>query len=54
MQNPEYYKAWDEARTGYPWIDAIMMQLRTQARIMVQMHVQGHVDLLTASDCPFC
>lgn len=30
--NGEFYAAWDEARTGYPWIDAIMMQLRTQAR----------------------
>ncbi|KAK9831428.1 hypothetical protein WJX81_004006 [Elliptochloris bilobata] len=28
--NEEFYRAWDEARTGYPWIDAIMMQLRTQ------------------------
>ncbi|KAK9804209.1 hypothetical protein WJX72_001282 [[Myrmecia] bisecta] len=28
--NEEFYNAWENARTGYPWIDAIMMQLRTQ------------------------
>lgn len=26
----EFYKAWDEARTGFPWIDAIMTQLHEQ------------------------
>jgi cryptochrome len=25
--NEEFYRAWDECRTGYPWIDAIMTQL---------------------------
>ncbi len=28
-ENEEYVKAWKEARTGYPFIDAIMTQLRT-------------------------
>lgn len=28
--NEEFYRAWEEARTGYPWIDAIMTQLREQ------------------------
>ena len=28
--NEEFYKAWDEARTGFPWIDAIMTQLHKQ------------------------
>lgn len=23
----EFHRAWEEARTGYPWIDAIMMQV---------------------------
>lgn len=29
-KNENYYRAWEEARTGYPWIDAIMTQLREQ------------------------
>ena len=28
--NEEFYQAWDEGRTGYPWIDAIMRQLHEQ------------------------
>ena len=28
--NEEFYRAWEEARTGYPWIDAVMTQLREQ------------------------
>ncbi|KAK9790587.1 hypothetical protein WJX73_008051 [Symbiochloris irregularis] len=28
--DPVLYKAWDEGRTGYPWIDAIMVQLQQQ------------------------
>lgn len=28
--NEEFYSAWEEARTGFPWIDAIMTQLREQ------------------------
>jgi len=28
--NEEFYRAWDEARTGFPWIDACMAQLRKQ------------------------
>uniref|UniRef100_A0A1A7YGJ9 Cryptochrome 5 n=2 Tax=Nothobranchiidae TaxID=405002 RepID=A0A1A7YGJ9_9TELE len=28
--NPEYVAAWREARTGFPFIDAIMTQLRTE------------------------
>ncbi len=28
--NQEFFKAWEEARTGYPWIDAIMVQLRQE------------------------
>ncbi|TRY67619.1 hypothetical protein TCAL_02907 [Tigriopus californicus] len=31
--NPEYLKAWSEARTGYPWIDAVMIQLRDEGWI---------------------
>ncbi|XP_025115307.1 cryptochrome-1-like isoform X3 [Pomacea canaliculata] len=31
--NPEYLAAWSEARTGYPFIDAIMTQLRTEGWI---------------------
>lgn len=27
-ENSEFLKAWEESRTGYPWIDAIMAQLR--------------------------
>ncbi|KAK9914767.1 hypothetical protein WJX75_000282 [Coccomyxa subellipsoidea] len=26
--NEDFYRAWEESRTGYPWIDAIMAQLR--------------------------
>lgn len=26
--DPELVKAWEEGRTGYPWIDAIMVQLQ--------------------------
>lgn len=29
-ENDEFYKAWEESRTGYPWIDAIMMQLKQE------------------------
>lgn len=29
-KNPEILAAWTEGRTGYPWIDAAMTQLRTQ------------------------
>lgn len=28
--NPDYIKVWKEGRTGYPWIDACMKQLRQQ------------------------
>jgi len=28
--NLDFLKAWEESRTGYPWIDAIMAQLRTE------------------------
>ena len=28
--NEEFYQAWDQARTGYPWIDACMMQLQKE------------------------
>ncbi|XP_023343983.1 cryptochrome-1, partial [Eurytemora carolleeae] len=31
--NPEKVAAWAEARTGFPWIDAIMTQLRTEGWI---------------------
>ena len=31
-ENEEFYRAWDEARTGFPWIDAIMKQLHEQVR----------------------
>lgn len=31
--NPEFVKAWAEARTGYPFIDAIMTQLRREGWI---------------------
>jgi len=31
--NPEFLNAWKEARTGYPFVDAIMTQLRTQGWI---------------------
>jgi cryptochrome len=30
--NPEHLAAWKEGRTGFPWIDAIMIQLRTWVR----------------------
>ncbi|KAL4418944.1 hypothetical protein ABPG77_009124 [Micractinium sp. CCAP 211/92] len=30
VDDPEFIKAWEESRTGYPWIDAIMAQLRQQ------------------------
>ena len=43
--NEEFYRAWEEARTGYPWIDAIMTQLREQgvplASVMVLRSMQG-------------
>ena len=32
-KNPEYLKAWREGRTGYPFIDAIMNQLRQEGWI---------------------
>ena len=28
--DPSFLAAWEEGRTGYPWIDAIMTQLRTE------------------------
>lgn len=28
MDDPERIKAWEEGRTGYPWIDAIMNQVQ--------------------------
>lgn len=28
--NPEFVKAWEEGRTGYPWIDAAMTQLKQE------------------------
>ncbi|KAJ3206927.1 hypothetical protein HK099_000395 [Clydaea vesicula] len=31
--NEEYLKAWTEAKTGFPWIDAIMTQLRVEGWI---------------------
>eukprot|EP00899_Mesostigma_viride_P013301 jgi/Mesvir1/21972/Mv08637-RA.1 len=31
--DPELMAAWNEGRTGYPWIDAVMAQLRTQGWI---------------------
>merc|ERR1711871_1077759 len=31
--NPDYLAAWEEGRTGYPFIDAIMTQLRTEGWI---------------------
>lgn len=31
--NPEFVRAWKEGRTGYPWIDAAMTQLREQGWI---------------------
>ncbi|KAM7138058.1 cryptochrome-1-like isoform 2-T3 [Macrochelys suwanniensis] len=31
--NPEHLRAWSEGRTGYPFIDAIMTQLRTEGWI---------------------
>eukprot|EP00953_Heterococcus_sp_UTEX-ZZ885_P023859 13091-Heterococcus_DN1.PRE.1 len=31
--NPEFLAAWKESRTGYPFIDAIMTQLRTEGWI---------------------
>lgn len=30
VDNEEFLRAWEESRTGYPWIDAIMSQLRTE------------------------
>lgn len=30
VDDPDRIKAWEESRTGYPWIDAIMAQLRQQ------------------------
>jgi len=29
-EDEELLKAWEEAQTGYPWIDAAMTQLRDQ------------------------
>lgn len=30
VENEAHLRAWEEGRTGYPWIDAIMNQLRTE------------------------
>ena len=30
VDSQERIQAWEESRTGYPWIDAIMAQLRQQ------------------------
>ena len=30
--NEDFYQAWDQAKTGYPWIDACMMQLHKEVR----------------------
>ena len=40
--NPELLAAWKEGRTGYPWIDACMAQLRTEGWI----HVSRKLSLL--------
>lgn len=32
-QNADHFEAWKNARTGYPWIDAIMTQLRNEGWI---------------------
>eukprot|EP00638_Chattonella_subsalsa_P000746 CAMPEP_0117762888 /NCGR_PEP_ID=MMETSP0947-20121206/18262_1 /TAXON_ID=44440 /ORGANISM="Chattonella subsalsa, Strain CCMP2191" /LENGTH=540 /DNA_ID=CAMNT_0005584393 /DNA_START=199 /DNA_END=1821 /DNA_ORIENTATION=- len=32
-QNEQYLKAWEEGQTGYPWIDAVMNQLRQEGWI---------------------
>ncbi len=34
QENPEHLAAWREGRTGFPWIDAIMVQLRTWVRAL--------------------
>ncbi|XP_043227438.1 cryptochrome-2-like isoform X1 [Amphibalanus amphitrite] len=33
IENEEFLKAWSEGRTGYPWIDAVMTQLRQEGWI---------------------
>ena len=48
--NEDFYRAWEEARTGYPWIDAIMTQLREQgvplSIVMVLRSMQGQGNIV--------
>lgn len=48
--NEEFYRAWEEARTGYPWIDAIMTQLREQGWMH---HLARHAVVSLNSFCVF-
>ena len=32
-KHDEYFEAWKEGRTGYPWIDACMIQLKQEGHI---------------------
>lgn len=44
--NHEWYQAWEESRTGYPWIDAIMKQLHHDGWLH---HLARHATARSAS-----
>ena len=46
----EFYQAWDQGRTGYPWIDAIMVQLNQQG----WMHHLARHCVVTAPSLSSC
>lgn len=61
--NEEFYKAWDEGRTGYPWIDAIMKQLHQHgwlhhlarhATVSLSLCLQGRLAGLNNKCCICC
>ena len=47
-ENEEHLRAWESGRTGFPWIDAAMTQLRTQGWIH---HLARHSPLRAPTPC---
>ena len=47
-ENEEFYRAWDEGRTGFPWIDAIMKQLHQHGWLH---HLARHATVRPLPEC---
>jgi deoxyribodipyrimidine photolyase len=45
----ELFEAWRMATTGYPWIDAIMTQLRTEGWVREQNKTIGRTHFLSCT-----